>query len=202
MAATVNETTITLKGSADIVAEFFNYGINSILYQRGIYPPETFTQSQKYGLTILMTDDKDLKEFLSNILKQVHDWLLSKELYRVSIVITDNNTLETLECWEFKIESDDALTKDGKPKQKDIKEIQKEIRDIIRQITASITFLPLLDSPCSFDIHLYTHKNTKVPDKWADTVPGEIANSQRVRLRSFSTTVHKVDACVFYRGCE
>jgi hypothetical protein len=30
---------VTLKGSSQMVAEFFNYGINSILYQRGVYPP-------------------------------------------------------------------------------------------------------------------------------------------------------------------
>ena len=30
---------VTLKGSAQMVAKFFDYGINSILYQRGIYPP-------------------------------------------------------------------------------------------------------------------------------------------------------------------
>jgi len=29
---------VTLKGSAMLVKEFFNYGVNSILYQRGIYP--------------------------------------------------------------------------------------------------------------------------------------------------------------------
>ena len=32
---------VTLKGSSQMVAEFFNYGINSILYQRGVYPPGT-----------------------------------------------------------------------------------------------------------------------------------------------------------------
>ena len=30
---------VTLKGSAQLVKEFFGFGINSILYQRGIYPP-------------------------------------------------------------------------------------------------------------------------------------------------------------------
>ena len=29
---------VTLKGSAQLVKEFFGFGINSILYQRGIYP--------------------------------------------------------------------------------------------------------------------------------------------------------------------
>jgi len=47
------------------------YGINSILYQRGLYPPETFTRDQKYGLTVLVTTDDELKKYLSNILADV-----------------------------------------------------------------------------------------------------------------------------------
>ena len=38
----LTKSAVTLKGSAQIVAEFFDYGINSILYQRGIYPPGIF----------------------------------------------------------------------------------------------------------------------------------------------------------------
>lgn len=47
------------------------YGINSILYQRGIYPPETFTRVQKYGLTLLITTDPDLKNYLNNVVEQM-----------------------------------------------------------------------------------------------------------------------------------
>lgn len=43
----------------------------SILYQRGIYPPENFKREQKYGLTLLVTDDEELKGYISNVLKQV-----------------------------------------------------------------------------------------------------------------------------------
>ena len=50
-------TEITLRGSTEIVTEFFGYGINSILYQRGIYPPESFTRVQKYGLPMQVTSD-------------------------------------------------------------------------------------------------------------------------------------------------
>jgi len=52
------------------------YGINSILYQRGIYPPEMFTRVQKYGLTILVTTDDELKKYLTNILADVKGELL------------------------------------------------------------------------------------------------------------------------------
>ena len=50
---------------------FIDYGINSVLYQRGIYPPETFTRKQQYGLTLLVSTDDKLKMYLSNVLKQL-----------------------------------------------------------------------------------------------------------------------------------
>ena len=33
---------IKLQGSTKLVTELFEYSVNSILYQRGIYPPEDF----------------------------------------------------------------------------------------------------------------------------------------------------------------
>jgi hypothetical protein len=39
---TISSNVINLRGSTEIVAEFFNFSVNNILYQRGIYPPESF----------------------------------------------------------------------------------------------------------------------------------------------------------------
>jgi mitotic spindle assembly checkpoint protein MAD2 len=65
------EQGITLSGSAEIVAEF-SFGINSILlYQRGIYPSETFSRVQKYGLTLLVTTDSELIKYLNNVVEQL-----------------------------------------------------------------------------------------------------------------------------------
>ena len=44
-----------------------DYGVNSILYQRGIYPAESFTRAQKYGLTLLVTADEKLKAYLDEV---------------------------------------------------------------------------------------------------------------------------------------
>lgn len=49
---------ITLKGSTEIVMEFFAYSINSILFQRGVYRPESFTKATKYGLQMMVTSDQ------------------------------------------------------------------------------------------------------------------------------------------------
>ncbi|XP_054710861.1 LOW QUALITY PROTEIN: mitotic spindle assembly checkpoint protein MAD2A-like [Uloborus diversus] len=196
------ENTITLKGSADIVTEFFDYGINSIIYQRGIHPVESFSKEKKYGLTLLMTEDEELKTFISTILKQLQNWLLTKEVHRLVVVISNFHTKETLERWEFKIECQGEMDGSGKQKSKDIKEIQNEIRAIIRQITASVSFLPLLDNACSFDVLLYTNKDIPVPDEWADSTAHLIPNCEEVRLSNFSTSVHKVDPAVQYKSCD
>lgn len=49
---------------------FLEYGINSILFQRGIYPAEDFDNTQHYGLTILMSKDPKITTFLQNVLSQ------------------------------------------------------------------------------------------------------------------------------------
>ncbi|GFT62810.1 mitotic spindle assembly checkpoint protein MAD2A [Nephila pilipes] len=193
------ESAITLKGSADIVTEFFNYGINSIIYQRGIYPVESFSREEKYGLAILMTKNNELQTFISSILKQLQHWLLTKEVHRLVLVISNYHTKETLERWEFNIQCEGELESGGQPKSKDIKEIQKEIRNIIRQITASVSFLPLLDNQCSFDVLLYTSKDVNIPDEWAESTAHFIPEYEEVKLSNFSTTVHKVDTAVQYK---
>jgi len=90
----------------------------------------------------------------------------------------------------------------GKTGEKSIKEVHNEIQAIIRQITASVTFLPLLNEPCSFDLLVYTNKDAAVPQKWEDSDPRYIMNSQEVKLRSFTTSVHKVESMVTYKEAD
>jgi mitotic spindle assembly checkpoint protein MAD2 len=68
---------ITLKGSTDIVKEFFYFSVNSILYQRGIYPPETFKRASNYGLAMMVTTDEELVKYLANITRQLEGKYIS-----------------------------------------------------------------------------------------------------------------------------
>ena len=56
---------------------------------------------------------------------------------------------------------------------------------------AKVTFLPLLNEPCSFDLLVYTGMDAVVPKKWEDSDPRYIMNSQEVKLRSFTTSVRR-----------
>jgi len=203
MTSTVQQTrnAVTLRGSAAMISEFFNYGVNSILYQRGIYPPETFTRKQEYGLTLLVSTESEVNKFLESVLTQIKDWLELQKIKRLVVVLKNVETQETLERWEFKIQSEkDAEGKQLETADKDEKKIKAEIRDVIRQITASVTFLPLLDCLCSFDILIYTHNDTEVPEMWGESDPCYIINSEEVKLRSFSTGIAKVEAAVSYKA--
>ena len=74
-ASTATQQGITLKGSVKTVVEFFEYSINCILYQREIYPAETFRRVAKYGLAMFVTTDDGLTGYLSNVLTQLHGML-------------------------------------------------------------------------------------------------------------------------------
>eukprot|EP00794_Sanderia_malayensis_P017587 gene17587-19340_t len=195
-----SKDTVTLKGSAEMIVEFFNFGINSILYQRGIYAAETFRTEKYYGVPMLITDDKKLEDYITNILKQIKEWLVAKTIQKIVLVITSMDTLEDIERWQFDVECDKEATLDpGYSKDKPVKEIRSEIQAVFRQIVASVTLLPLIDEPCSFDVLVYTDKDEEVPVQWEESDPHFIAKSTEIRMKNFSTGVHKVDAMIAYK---
>jgi len=175
--------------------------------------PETFKRESKYGLTVLTTTDEGLLRYLNNVQKQVTEWLLAGNVQRLVVVVQGVDTMETLERWQFNVSVQQEEGGNGenttpnpatlkKPASKSVKDIHNEIQAIIRQITASVTFLPLLQEPCTFDLLVYTDKDINMPEKWADSDPCYILNSAEVKLRSFTTTVHKVDSMVAYKEAE
>jgi mitotic spindle assembly checkpoint protein MAD2 len=170
--------------------------------------PETFSKDSKYGLTVMATTDQGLLRYLSNVQKQVTEWLLSGIVQRLVVVVQGVDSLETLERWQFNVSvENEGGTENQTPNQptngsKSIKEVHNEIQAIIRQITASVTFLPLLQEPCTFDLLVYTDKDVDAPEKWADSDPCYILNSAEVKLRSFTTSVHKVDSMVAYKEAD
>lgn len=198
------------------MTEFFGYAVNSILYQRGLYPPSTFEVKKKYGLGMLVSSDEEIKTYLVSVLDQINEWLIEKKLEKLVLVISSVRTRETVERWVFDIETDSeiGLEEDGenvkppnngaeeknKKYEKSKQDITNEIAAIMRQIAASVTFLPLLEDECSFDLIVYTNKDSETPKEWEESDPRFIRNAETVKLRSFSTKVHSVEAAVAYKA--
>jgi len=198
--AVKSKNSITLKGSAQMIQEFFHYGINSILYQRGIYPSDSFAREKKYGMTLLVSTDSKLAKFLGPLLQHVESLLAKRKLKKLVLVINDVANKEVLERWQFEIEScDENEESNKKTANKDEKRIRQEMSDVLRQITASVAFLPLLETRCSFDVLIHTGRDTELPDGWADSSECRIENAEQVQLRSFSTTHQTVHTQVQYK---
>ncbi|KAI9885963.1 MAG: hypothetical protein M1823_002241 [Watsoniomyces obsoletus] len=228
---------LSLKGSAKLVAEFFEYSIHTILFQRGVYPAEDFTAVKKYGLNMLVSSDDQVKAYIKRIMSQLNKWMAGGKISKLVIVITSKETGEHVERWQFDVRLPrralyqiiNELCVDqtrqvqmfgkpskGKPKgaaedenatpevteqppEKTEKEIQSEIQAIFRQITASVTFLPMLDGNCTFNVLVYADANSEVPLEWGDSDSKEIKDGEKVQLRSFSTSNHRVETLVSYK---
>ncbi|KAJ5940667.1 DNA-binding HORMA [Penicillium verrucosum] len=209
---------LSIKGSAKLVSEFFEYSINSILFQRGVYPPEDFTTIKKYGLNMLVSADDQVKAYIKKIMSQLKEWMQGGKISKLVVVITSKETGEHVERWQFDVEifgkqskskssqkagdKENSTSGDAKPAEpieKTEKQIQEEIQAIFRQITASVTFLPVLDGDCTFNVLVYADADSDVPVEWGDSDAKEIKNAEKVQLRSFSTNNHRVGTLVSYR---
>ncbi|ATY58820.1 HORMA domain-containing [Cordyceps militaris] len=190
-------------------------------FQRGVYPAEDFTAVKKYGLNMLVSSDDQVKAYIKKIMSQLDKWMVGGKISRLVIVITDKDTGEHVERWQFNV---DITTPPKRSKsaaaaataganqentaggaaaapapEKTEPEIQAEIAAIFRQITASVTFLPQLSGDCTFNVLVYADADSDVPVEWGDSDAKEIENGERVQLRGFSTANHRVDTLVSYR---
>merc|ERR1719461_970474 len=104
---------ITLRGSTQIVKEFFLFSIQSILYQRGIYRPDAFRPEKKYGLTMMTTRDQKLGEYLHTVTSQLEVWLMRGNVQKLVVVVQGVETKEVLERWVFRVEADKDVVAGG-----------------------------------------------------------------------------------------
>jgi len=146
--------------------------------------------------------------------------MIRGKISKLVVVITSKDTGEHVERWQFDVQifnkgsskksskktadKENAVPEEEMPApvEKTEAEIQAEIQSIFRQITASVTFLPQLEGDCTFNVLVYADADSDVPMEWGDSDAKEIKNGEKVQLRSFSTSNHKVDTLVSYRVGE
>ncbi|XP_012561994.1 mitotic spindle assembly checkpoint protein MAD2A isoform X1 [Hydra vulgaris] len=190
---------ITLKGSAEMIGDFLNYSVNSILYQRLIYPSDNFSRQPAYGVPVFMIGLEKVKDYIDQFVSQLKVWLLKKTIQKVVLIITSLETNEDIEKWQFKIECNQTADESTSQISKPLKDIQKEMRDVLRQIVSSVTFLPNLHEKCMFNILAYTDLDCTVPAAWEDGCEHVIEGAQQVKLKTVNTLLHKVDLEVCYK---
>ncbi|KAI4720387.1 mitotic spindle checkpoint component mad2 [Aureobasidium sp. EXF-10727] len=167
-----------------------------------------------HKLALKVSQDDQVKAYIKKIMSQLNKWMLKSKISKLIIVITSKETGEPVERWQFDVQifgkeskkksssktvdENAASTTEQAPEKTD-QDVQQEIQSIFRQITASVTFLPMLDGNCTFNVLVYADQDSEVPLEWGDSDAKDIQDAEKVQLRSFSTNNHKVDTLVSYR---
>lgn len=189
------DSKLALKGSSKVVCDYFQFAINNILFQRGIYPADDFQTVKKYDLPLLITIDEDIKKYIDQFLTQIKKWVYGTKLQKLILVIIDKIQGEPVERWEFNLE---VSSSDQPEKPKDV--VKKEIQAIIRQITTSSTYLPVLDGEFTFNILVYTDQQVNnIPSEWCDAEDAKLENFESVDFSSFKTNIHSIGTKVSYK---
>lgn len=116
-----------------------------MLYQRSVYPPEDFETVNEFGLFLIRSCNDEVKSYMKRLFCQIENWIFNDGIRQVCLVIKGCNSEHVLERWQFKI-----LLINEPSFEKNEKEIEGEIRALMKQITASVTFLPLIEEKSIF----------------------------------------------------
>ncbi|KAL0091734.1 mitotic spindle assembly checkpoint protein MAD2A [Phycomyces blakesleeanus] len=195
------EETLTFSGSASFATDYFESCIYSILYQRGIYPEEDFEVINKHNARVMTTVNKELEKYVADVMSQVKDWILENVIQKLVLLIQSVETGETVERWQFDIKAKNS-NEDGQliSLAKESEKFDREFRATIRQITASVSFLPELTEKCTINIQVYTDKSVLGNEKWGT---GDVAlikgGGEHMRLKTLSTSAHQVETFVAYQ---
>ena len=73
-------------------------------FQRGVYPAEDFTAVKKYGLNMLVSSDDQVKAYIKKIMSQLDKWMVGGKISKLVIVITNKDTGEHVERWQFDVQ--------------------------------------------------------------------------------------------------
>ncbi|XP_047138514.1 mitotic spindle assembly checkpoint protein MAD2A isoform X1 [Hydra vulgaris] len=185
--------TISLNGSVEYVVKYLSFAVNKILYERGIYPEEKFTERNIFGFTRKFVDIPEIVEYLNHFFSQLSVWLLKEEVDRVVLVIGSIKQNQDLERWQFQINTRTqsvAMSTDN---------VNSEVHGIDAQINSCITTMIPLEELCSFNLIVYANTQCDTPQNWHECNEHYISNAEECILKSVSTPCHEVNLAFCYK---
>ncbi|KAF9903838.1 MAD2 mitotic arrest deficient-like 2 [Lobosporangium transversale] len=87
---------------SDVICEFLEVAIHLILFVRGIYPPELFESTQKYGCPIRTARHPGLTSYIQQIIRSIKAELQKGTIHRICIVTLDS-TGQALDRFVFEM---------------------------------------------------------------------------------------------------
>ncbi len=59
---------------------------------------------KKYGLNMLVSSDDQVRAYIKKIMSQLNEWMTGGKISKLVVVITDKDTGEHMERWQFDVQ--------------------------------------------------------------------------------------------------
>ncbi|KHJ45831.1 HORMA domain protein, partial [Trichuris suis] len=157
---------ISLYRSSDIVTidfindqsagNFLYFAINTIVYQRQVYPADVFTRVVRFGLPLMVNTSESFKNFLNRVVDAFQERVASKQIQKISLVICSIPSGAVVERWDFVVSRANYAKLRGN--------CEKQVQRVFHSISAVACFLKPLPPLCECDVELYIPTGSSVPD--------------------------------------
>ena len=167
-----------LNAPAELVCDFFYFALTTILFLRGVYPHNEFKRVRRWGIPLFDSVNSDVVAYLRNATSQLKKWITHRSLQQLALVIVDYND-QPVERWHFNITTNSAEVNDV-----------VSLQATMRQIGASISYLPILTGRHSFHIVIEDDHMIGIPDEmWSEVQTRRDINEEGRQTIQFDSLV-------------
>jgi mitotic spindle assembly checkpoint protein MAD2B len=195
---------IKIQTQADLFVEFLEAAFHLILYNRDVYPAVLFKPCRLYNVTVQMSCQTEINQYIRNIIISVHSLLLQQNLDKVVLAIINTDDHSILEKFIF-IMQRAPETNDGDTY---LLEVEESLRGALLKITYCNSLLKPHPPNCTFTVLIHTtneaaarleHQQQAEGFPWiradpSDTEIKEVTSQHVIPLTSITNKLMKVSS--------
>eukprot|EP00053_Salpingoeca_punica_P013293 m.119905 g.119905 ORF g.119905 m.119905 type:complete len:211 (+) comp16164_c0_seq1:86-718(+) len=167
---------------ANILCEFLEVAINSILYVRNVYPPEVFERQKKYNIPVQMARHPDLKKYIADIVIAMKPWI-SQNMVDYVLVIISQPSGEVVERFMFEMDTAPALLLRAEENAEQL-DLESYFRAFLLKISICDAHLRPNPPDCTFSVFAHTKSSAALSQTaLKESFPWLAAEKQDVQLR-------------------
>ncbi|KAJ3061631.1 MAD2 mitotic arrest deficient-like 2, partial [Rhizoclosmatium hyalinum] len=173
----------------DILIDFAEVSIHTILAERNVYPPDIFTKCQKYGLIVRKSRHPALNGYIKDFLMAIRADLQQGSVQKIHIVILDIGS-NPIEKFTLRIRDVyDHITQQSKQSAMTcitVPECESYFHTLMQKLLFLDTRLGKTPTDCTFELLCELAEGKEYPQSYEENVPWVQAESSIVYIQQSS----------------
>lgn len=161
---------------SQIVCEFLEAAVHSILHVRDLYPSEVFERRRYCGVPIQWVRHPGLRDYIHQTVNSLRTWIQQGIVEKIALVVHDRN-MTLVERFIFSLGVDTAYSVDDLP----LTEMEYALRAFLIKISVSESLLGTLPPDCTWEFLAYSKEipenASTVGSLWVSAESGELGEA-------------------------